>query len=355
MTHAWIVAFAIWTLPVLSAAQEPEPAAKPIDAKAVVAAMDAGIAWLVRHQDETGVWSASQFQRHDPKTDVCTGTGKPEQDLFVTAWATLALLARTKTERLGPHAGPLPKALRWLESQMRADGFVGTRAADNAVLAHALSCVALSQGKVLSGDPPPKQSAECLLALRLPDGTWPARIGATKGDPMTTCWAAMICQLSISMSGTGVRMDLEPTLEAIEKGVLATASLPSAEAMLRWFARHEPTTDARLAELCRALRDHRPQWRSGPDAARMDYLDWNMGTRAVFQMGGESWQEWTAALQAALVAHQRTDGAHAGSWDPVDAHGPMGGRVYATAVNVCSLSFGEGLAQIFGSGGSDKK
>jgi hypothetical protein len=43
------------------------------------------------------------------------------------------------------------------------------------------------------------------------------------------------------------------------------------------------------------------------------------------------------ALEATLLPHQRTDGAHAGSWDPIDVRGRYGGRVYATAVNLLSL------------------
>ena len=90
MTHVLFVAIAICTLPGPCAAQAPEPAGKPIDAKATAEAIEAGMGWLLRHQDEAGGWSASQFQRHDPKTDLCTGTGKPDQDLPVTAWATFA-------------------------------------------------------------------------------------------------------------------------------------------------------------------------------------------------------------------------------------------------------------------------
>src|SRR5262245_20891958 len=115
MTQQLFIAFAICALPALCAAQAPEPATKQIDTKALLDAMDAGIGWLARHQDEAGGWSASQFQRQDPKIDVCTGTGKPDQDLPVTAWATLALLVRSQS--LGPHShsGALQKALQWLE------------------------------------------------------------------------------------------------------------------------------------------------------------------------------------------------------------------------------------------------
>ena len=358
MTNRPLVALAICTLLGLCAAQAPEPAAKPIDAKATGEAIDAGIGWLLRHQDEAGGWSASQFQRHDPKTDLCTGTGKPDQDLPVTALATFALLARGNTAQVGAHRGAVQKALLWLETEMQADGFVGAPEAGNAVVAHALSCCAfiasslvLTGAKELSSEA--KTSFARLATLRLPDGTWPARLGERKGDPMATCWASLACK-SRAAFGAGM-VDLEPTLLAMQKGELTAPSPPPVEAMLHWLADHQPGTDARLVELMDTLGRQSPQWRDGREAARMNFLDWNVGIYMMVLAGGAASDQWYAALQQALVVHQRTDGAHAGSWDPVDANGKEGGRVYATSVNVLSLSLGHRLAPDVGRAGGVKK
>jgi len=340
MTHACINAFAICSLAWTAAAQEPEAGAKLGDAKATAEAIDAGIGWLVRHQDEAGGWSATQFQRHDPKTDVCTGTGKPDQDLLVTAWATSALLARGNTERAGEHSEALLKALRWLETQMQVDGFVGAPEAGNAVVAHALSCLVMAAVKSSSNQPLPQQSLERLVALRLPSGTWPAQPGETKGDAMATYWASLACSIGTALGGG--RMDLEPTLSAMERGDLAMPS-PALEATLRIYAQRGPKTDARLVELRDSLGKQVPRWRDGPDATGMDFLDWHCGTFAMIGAGDAAWVKWCQSLREALVVHQRTDGAHAGSWDPVDRNGKQGGRVYATAVNVLSLSLGQSL------------
>jgi hypothetical protein len=213
-----------------------------------------------------------------------------------------------------------------------------------------MSCAVLAAGKLGQR---PTRSFECLVALRLPDGTWPARPGETKGDAMATYWACVTCHYC-ALLFEGARVNLEPTLDAIEKGRLATAPLPSVEAVLRWLAHHEPETDRRLDALMLALGDHVPQWRSGAEAARMDYLDWHAGTNAAWYDCDALWQQWYAALQAALVLHQRTDGAHAGSWDPVDKNGKEGGRVYATAVNVFSLANGQHRDRD-GRGGAAKK
>ena len=352
MTHRKLVVLLIGSLSGPCAAQATEAQTPQIDGKATVAAIEAGIGWLVRHQDENGGWSAAQFQRHDPKTDLCTGTGKPDQDLPVTALATLALQRRGNTERAGERREALQKALRWLESQMQADGFIGAPEAGNAIVAHALSYCALAASAMQSNQPPPQKSLNRLVALRLPAGTWPARPGETKGDAMATLWAGLTC--SICMADGRDRMDLEPTLSAMQRGDVAALS-PAFEATLRRYAQHWPKTDARLAELLDSLGKQLPRWRDGPDATDMDFLDWYSDTFATFGWGGDAGDRWVAALQQALVLHQRTDGAHAGSWDPVDRNGKQGGRVYATAVNVCALSLGLDVGPGAQPGGAKKK
>lgn len=337
------------TLPSLAVAQETAPTDPP-GARSTKGAIEAGIAWLLRHQEESGAWSASQFQRHDPKGDLCTGTGKPDQDLHVTTFATFALLARASNEPEG-HREQLQKTLAWLDKQKQPDGFFGASEPTNAVEAHALVCLAMTEGNgmlaVLEGNRPtalqtPEASLVRLVALRLPDGTWPARIGAKDGDAMATYWASIACMSGGAFSRN--KMDLESTLVAMAAGTAAPS--PAAEAMLRWMAVHTPAKDARLAERLAKLAEQAPRWREGAEAAQMDFLDWHLGTMAMFQAGGPQWQQWYPALLAALVPHQRTDGAHAGSWDPVDARGAQGGRVYATAVNVMALAAGQRFGRI---------
>lgn len=349
MTHRELVALLICTLPELAVAQATKLPAAPIDAKATVAAMDAGIGWLIRHQDENGGWSASQFQRHDPKTDLCTGTGKPDQDLPVTAWSTLALVARGNTVRAGVHREALQKALRWLETQTQADGFIGAPEAGNAVVAHALSCFAMAAVKASSHQPPPQKSLDRLETLRLPSGTWPARPGETKGEAMATYWAGSVCK-----AVGGGRMDLEPTLSAMQRGEVAALS-PALEATLLKYAQRGPQDNARRLELVESLGKQVPRWRDGPDATGMDFLDWYSGTFAMSSAGDAAWFEWCQTLREVLVVHQRTDGAHAGSWDPIDRNGKEGGRIYATAVNVLSLSFAKGFGRVAPTAGEKKK
>jgi hypothetical protein len=324
-----VAAFALLLAGALAAQDKPPPAPE----RSPRAAIAAGVQWLVAHQEENGGWSAGQFMRHDPKGDLCTGPGKPDQDLRVTALAILALQGSSSTLGSGPHTDALHKAQEWLGKQLH-DGFLGEPSAANAIASHAIGCLAMRD--VASRRP--AQSAteplQRLLRLRLPDGTWPARGGLGTGDVDATYWACVACLFGAE--DAKLPWDLQPTLQAIEQGKLGP-SVPSAiEAQLRVFAR---AADGRLAELVRKIDAHPPRW---PDAGKpgdADFLAWMLGTQALYWRGGDTWSKspWRTALEGAALPRQRTDGASAGSWDPVDARGKDGGRVYATAAIVLAL------------------
>jgi hypothetical protein len=73
-----------------------------------------------------------------------------------------------------------------------------------------------------------------------------------------------------------------------------------------------------------------PEWDAAGGSVDMYY--WYYGSLAMFQVGGEPWKRWHAALTAAVLPHQRREGHAAGSWDPVGPWGGEGGRIYSTAL-----------------------
>ena len=56
-------------------------------------------------------------------------------------------------------------------------------------------------------------------------------------------------------------------------------------------------------------------------------------------------------MVAAAVKTQKRDGNAKGSWDPVDAWGEDGGRVYATAINTLTLEIYYRYMNAFGVAG----
>src|SRR5262245_61708998 len=218
-----------------AAAQDAAPAPRTVRQ-----ALDAGIAWLVAHQDEDGGWSASLFLRHDPKGEPCTGAGKPDQDFHVTALATVALLATGNTAEVGKYREQMAKALDWLERRIGKDGFLGEPSAANATAAHAIACFALTEGMALSDRRPPTAPLQRLLQLRLPDGTWSARPGETKGDAAATHWACC-AMLSGRPFGDAAAFDFAPTIAFADQH--PEFMLPESEVVLRVFAQHERAKD----------------------------------------------------------------------------------------------------------------
>jgi hypothetical protein len=78
-----------------------------------------------------------------------------------------------------------------------------------------------------------------------------------------------------------------------------------------------------------------PVWNENDGSIDMYY--WYYGSYAMYQVGGRHWDTWARALTNAVVKTQEEEGNPRGSWDPVDAWGEDGGRVYSTAIMVLCL------------------
>lgn len=72
-----------------------------------------------------------------------------------------------------------------------------------------------------------------------------------------------------------------------------------------------------------------------------DTYYWYYATQVMFHMGGDHWQRWHEHLHPLLVNHQTLEGPLAGSWNPQkpvpDMWGHVGGRLYVTCLNLLSL------------------
>jgi hypothetical protein len=64
---------------------------------------------------------------------------------------------------------------------------------------------------------------------------------------------------------------------------------------------------------------------------------WYYGTQTLHHVGGEPWNQWNRAVREILVETQETAGHAAGSWAPLGPHADAGGRLYQTALSVCTL------------------
>ncbi|MCA9171967.1 MAG: hypothetical protein KDB23_30075, partial [Planctomycetales bacterium] len=63
--------------------------------------------------------------------------------------------------------------------------------------------------------------------------------------------------------------------------------------------------------------------------------------------GGTAWDLWNAQLREVLVGTQEIEGHVAGSWSPRGPHTDAGGRIYMTALAICTLEVYYRHAPIF--------
>ncbi|MFN9717301.1 MAG: prenyltransferase/squalene oxidase repeat-containing protein, partial [Planctomycetota bacterium] len=77
--------------------------------------------------------------------------------------------------------------------------------------------------------------------------------------------------------------------------------------------------------------------RNSPRLSEMNFYYWYYGTLAMYQFGGQPWQDWNVAVRDLLVSEQVQNGSESGSWDPNDRWGRSGGRLYSTALATLTL------------------
>jgi hypothetical protein len=64
---------------------------------------------------------------------------------------------------------------------------------------------------------------------------------------------------------------------------------------------------------------------------------WYYATQLMHHYGGAPWEAWNERMSEILVRTQSPRGKHAGSWEPRGPFGGAGGRLYVTALSVCTL------------------
>lgn len=351
--------------PFTEVAEPNAPAKEAPTAAQLQKAVDAGIAWLVKHQDDDGRWDSDGFGKHDPdsKTD---GAGSPTHDVSATGLAVLALLGSGSTMRLGPHAKAVKKAVYWLSRQQQENGLFGTNAAHDFIYDHAIATYAVCEAYGLSTHESVKQIAQkgldYLESHRNPYAVWRYQPRDNDNDTSVTTWALQALEsgrffgLTINKEALVVastwydqvttpdgragytkagerssRLPAEAEKFPPEKGEAMTAAATWARYLLQQTPDKKPVMQASL----KVMLDNPPRWEEG----HIDAIYWYFGTAAAWQAGGKHWAEWSRTLRP-LVEHQRTDGHFAGSWDPIGVWDGMSGRVHVTALYALTLATG---------------
>lgn len=339
-------------------------------------ASEAGVSaagrFLKRAQSVDGRWSALLWPKNSAFEQKPEGLGTwsgPSADRCGTALSLLTFLGAGYDHKTPNKFKPvLRTGLDWLRQQLAADG-----TADGDPVVQACVTMALAEAYAMTSDPELRQPAQSaidrLLGMQHAVGGWAAsgRAEDPRLDGPASAWCVMALK-SAYAGGLNVREGLERAKRYLETAWRAANPVPG---LLTTFpgtfdavagTAHEPACTAAGAmmavylgyragdQMLESLVDTLAE--SPPRAVPLDPMTLLWGNLAMFQVGGERWQLWNFVVRDFLVAQQRRDEPHDGSWDPAlfGASGARWGRVMTSAVCALSLEVYYRYSQVQGGG-----
>jgi hypothetical protein len=353
----------------------------------------AALRWLAAHVAPDGGWEAAGFSQRctgaAPAVAPPDGAGMAAHDVGVTGLALSAFLAAGYGPR-GDHefARVVRRGVAWLRAQQDEEGCFGYRADEHFVYDHAAATAAMVEAYGMSGSRALGDSAQRALdfaaSARNPDGVWRYGVRTGENDTSVTSWMALALRSAQLVNAACAERGKAPPLAwdlhapsawmvwlrqvsqrngevrytpgtwgpsrptdrryspawkvEVQRFPRDKVEGPAAAAaLLRLFAGEKTASLAVEQGIARCLRVP-PVWK---DDGSIDFDYWYFGSLATFQVGAGPWKSWSAAMGRVLPKNQRQDGGvcgYAGSWDPLDAWGSTGGRVYSTAMGALILA-----------------
>ena len=343
--------------------------AAPVERQAIASAM----AWLTRHQDADGKWSASEFMKHDPEEDRCDGKGDARHDLRVTGLALMALMANGSTMRSGPHRSAVKRAVIWIKERQIEGGLLRASKEHPLLVDHAIATFALSEAYQISRYRTLKRyvqlAVNALEKAQNPDKGWGRAPNDEASDPIATAWALFALR-----SAKHGALKVNTKLVAATRSYVDKVSSPMTglygedwrlgrkqagsnkapkKSQRRKTSRRHAVAYAALGIIARralgqSAKTHPPLIAAAdqilkhaprPDSpAAPSPHGYYFGSLALWESGGRHWKLWSKQLGETLCRDQRSKGSVAGSWNPSPAWKPRGGRVEATALAALTLS-----------------
>jgi hypothetical protein len=333
-----------------------------------------GLIWLARHQDPDGRWNRVDYmQNYRFHGARCRGSipfafRKTPLDTAMTGLAMLCFLAHDNTHLRGPYKDNVARAVKYLLSTQSKSGlFSGTepRVGNYYMMYnHGIATFALAELLAMTEDarlePAVKKAVQLISRSQQISGAWDyTDVPTGRYDTSVTGWQVMALK-SAQAAGIDVpAMTIYRVAKFIDYVTLSNGEVlyankaPSpgrkgqgmAAVGLASSQFLGMSMDRSVAKRQTAIiLNHPPDW--GKLAATGVSLDsiyyWYYATLAMFQMGDAAWARWNRAMKQAVLTRQRRGDApgdpYAGSWDPPDNFwGRVGGRLYATTLNILNL------------------
>jgi hypothetical protein len=236
-----------------------------------------------------------------------------------------------------------------------SDGDLRAGSAGNTgMYAHGQGAIVLCEAFLMTGDEalrePAQKATDFIVAAQYADGGWrykpnhEARGGERRGDTSVIGWQLMALH-SARAAGLNVPQ------ETLELAAHFLDSVQSHEGSRYAYQTSNAPTHVMTAEalLCRIYLGWTKsdpglmqgvRWLSEnhlPSSRAPNIYYWYYAAQTLRHVGGERWEQWNLELRDILVDSQEKSGHHAGSWQPRGDHASAGGRLYMTALAVCTL------------------
>ncbi|QDT02617.1 Prenyltransferase and squalene oxidase repeat protein [Rubripirellula lacrimiformis] len=325
-------------------------------------AIEKGLAFLSRIQNEDGSWS---LQGHG--TDVVL-----RSDTAATGLCLLAFQGAGYTHREHQYADSVSRGLKFLIDNQRTNGDL-YRSEDPlsnrnvAFYSHGIAALALCEAYGMTQDESLREPAQMCLdyiaaTQHLSRGGW-RYSPQVSSDTSVTGWMMMALksgQLSglevspktydgietwLDMAQSPDRDDryrynpFAPDTPTQRHGRFATPTMTAVGMLMRMYAGWQRDTPA-MRSAADYLLEYPPQMGTAVSPQRDAYY-WYYATQVMFHMGGSHWERWNQSLNPVLLKSQLDDGPAIGSWDPVspvpDRWSVHAGRLYVTTMNLLNL------------------
>ena len=329
------------------------------------AAVSRGLRWLASVQNSDGSWSLRYYYRSE--------NPRNPGDMAGTSLALLPFLGAGQTHENGVYKETVAKGLKWILEHQKENGDLrgqNSLRRNNLpdtyeMYAHGQATIVLVEAFAMTGDErfrePAQRAIKFIEDAQYRRGGWRYRpsTGARneRGDTSVFGWQLMALQ-SARGSNLGLKTD-ESTFELADQYLDIVSRKYDGEyrkfpagSLYRYQAGSDEPKPTMTAEglLCRFYlgwdRD-KPAARAAvnylvkyhpPSRDEANIYYWYYATQALHHYGGSKWKTWNEKMRDTLVLMQNRRGDHPGSWTPSDFEwGGQGGRIFVTAMAVCTL------------------
>ena len=345
----------------------------------------AGLRWLAAHQRRDGAWDRKHFDDRCPEIDRCRETAAKllihDADPATTGLALMAFLGAGHTHEQGEFQNEVTLALTFLlDRQLPNGSFAEINTLE--MYNHTIATIAIAEAFTMTGDlslkMPMLGAVRHLLSAQQARGGWgyTSQRSTGRNDMSVTGWAVMALSSArsagviipdrtilalIDFVGETTAPDAHVYYARLENGRIIEKPIDTP------LRRYSPSTTA-IGLLVRQLLGWRTdasvlvrqqrillgeppdldKFRGGDASELHSGYYWYYGTLAMFNQGGDGWDEWNDHLRAALRPAQdrsldaRDRRRHSYGSFPAFGRGwgrwgRVGGRVYSTALGVLML------------------